>query len=188
MAPLFPPTVRAARARAARGHHTHVPPCTPVLRPARVGWPSCTTFAADGGCAVPAPRAPNGSVIPDPVKFPEGLAAVFDYIHSLKLLVGIYSAPHGRTCGGYTGSLGHEAVDAQTWARWGVDAVKMDAGADPRTTAAAELRAGRRAASTLPRRPRPRPRRRAPPAQAAKTTAESTTAACSRACTRCATR
>jgi hypothetical protein len=32
------------------------------------------------------------------------------------------------TCGGFTGSLGHEAVDAQAFADWGIDFVKMDAG------------------------------------------------------------
>lgn len=43
-------------------------------------------------------------------------------------LCSIYSAPHAQTCGGYEGSLHHEAVDAVTFAAWGIDAVKMDAG------------------------------------------------------------
>lgn len=31
-----------------------------------------------------------------------------------------------RTCGGYTGSLNHEATDAATFVRWGFDFVKHD--------------------------------------------------------------
>lgn len=50
------------------------------------------------------------------------------YIHSVGLRVGIYTAPHAVTCGGYSGSLRHEAADAAAFAAWGVDAVKLDAG------------------------------------------------------------
>ena len=95
------------------------------------GWPSCAVFSGapgSSGCATPAPRAADGSIVPDPAKFPVGLAAVADYVHGLGMRLGIYSAPHAVTCGGYEGSLGHEALDAATFARWGIDAVKMDAG------------------------------------------------------------
>jgi hypothetical protein len=34
--------------------------------------------------------------------------------------MGIYTAPHGLTCGGYWGMLGHEATDAAMYARWGI--------------------------------------------------------------------
>ncbi len=66
----------------------------------------------------------------DPAKFPGpgGLADVAAYLHARGLQLGIYTAPHATTCGGYTGSLGHEAVDAAAFAAWGVDAVKLDAG------------------------------------------------------------
>lgn len=95
------------------------------------GWPSCSVWVGAHGtskCRTPAPRAANGSILPDVEKFPLGIAATFGYIHSKGLKVGIYSAPHAQTCGGYTGSLHHEAIDAATFAAWGVDAVKMDAG------------------------------------------------------------
>lgn len=96
------------------------------------GWPSCEKWAhGENGtsrCLTPTPRAEDGSIIPDPLKFPGGIKQTFDYIHSLGLQVGIYTAPHAQTCGGYTGSLNHEAIDAQTFASWGVDAVKLDAG------------------------------------------------------------
>jgi alpha-galactosidase len=56
------------------------------------------------------------------------MAATVDYVHSRGLRVGIYTAPHAATCGGYTGSLNHEAIDAATFVAWGIDAVKLDAG------------------------------------------------------------
>jgi hypothetical protein len=66
--------------------------------------------------------------VPDPAKFPNGHHEWTSYAHSLQLKTGIYSAPHAQTCGGFAGSLGHEAVDAQAFADWGMDFVKMDAG------------------------------------------------------------
>ena len=48
------------------------------------------------------------------------------YVHGLGMKLGIYSSPGTLTCGGYTGSLGHEAQDAKTWARWGIDYLKHD--------------------------------------------------------------
>ena len=47
------------------------------------------------------------------------------YAHNLGLKTGIYSAPHAQTCGGFTGSLGHEEIDAQAFADWGMDLVKV---------------------------------------------------------------
>jgi len=95
------------------------------------GWPACSVFSGAAGasrCATPAPRAADGSIVVDPLKFPAGMRAVADYVHARGLKLGIYSAPHLQTCGGYMGSLGHEATDAATFAAWGIDAVKMDAG------------------------------------------------------------
>lgn len=68
----------------------------------------------------------NGSIIVDTSKFPNGMAAVADGIHSLNLKFGMYSDAGRYTCGQYEGSLGHEAVDAQTFADWGVDYLKYD--------------------------------------------------------------
>ena len=95
------------------------------------GWPSCAQWQGAPGvseCTTPAPRGADGRVIPDPNKFPDGLAPVLAYFHARGLRGGIYTAPHSVTCGGYTGALGHEAIDAATFAAWGVDAVKLDAG------------------------------------------------------------
>ncbi len=49
-----------------------------------------------------------------------------DYIHSRGLRFGVYSSPGPTTCGGHTGSFGHELQDARTYARWGVDYLKYD--------------------------------------------------------------
>ena len=95
------------------------------------GWPSCAAFSGAPGtsrCLTPAPRDASGQIVPDAGKFPRGISGVADYVHQRGLKLGIYSAPHAVTCGGYMGSLGHEAEDTATFARWGVDAVKMDAG------------------------------------------------------------
>jgi len=62
----------------------------------------------------------------DPVKFPSGIKALADYIHSLGLKFGIYSDAGTKTCGGRPGSLGHEYQDALQYAKWGVDYLKYD--------------------------------------------------------------
>lgn len=70
--------------------------------------------------------AGNGSIIVNTGKFPNGMAAVADDVHSLGLKFGMYSDAGRYTCGSYEGSLGHEQVDAQTFANWGVDYLKYD--------------------------------------------------------------
>ncbi|KAJ4389327.1 hypothetical protein N0V93_006793 [Gnomoniopsis smithogilvyi] len=68
----------------------------------------------------------NGSIIVDTTKFPNGMAAIAEDVHSLGLKFGMYSDAGRYTCGQYEGSLGHETVDAQTFANWGVDYLKYD--------------------------------------------------------------
>jgi alpha-galactosidase len=58
-------------------------------------------------------------------RFPD-MKALGDYIHSKGLKFGIYSSPGAKTCGGFEGSLGHEAQDAKMYADWGVDYLKYD--------------------------------------------------------------
>ncbi|HED65301.1 MAG TPA: alpha-galactosidase [Planctomycetes bacterium] len=69
-------------------------------------------------------RDENGVLQPNE-KFPD-MRALADYVHSKGLHLGIYSSPGTLTCGGYAGSFGHEAIDAATWAEWGIDYVKYD--------------------------------------------------------------
>lgn len=47
-------------------------------------------------------------------------------MHSKGLKFGLYEDWGTHTCGGYPGVLGHEELDAKTFAEWGVDYVKLD--------------------------------------------------------------
>lgn len=71
-------------------------------------------------------RDENGRLVADPKKFPHGMKAVADYIHSKGLKFGMYSCAGNLTCGGYPGSFEHEFIDAKTFAEWGVDFLKYD--------------------------------------------------------------
>lgn len=83
-------------------------------------------------------RDASGNLVPDPVRFPSGIKAVADYVHSKGLKFGIYSSAGTKTCDvqGFPGGLGHEQQDANLWASWGVDYLKYDncnnTGADAR--------------------------------------------------------
>ena len=57
-------------------------------------------------------RDTDGFIQADPVKFPNGMKAVADYVHSKGLKLGIYSDAGTGTCAGMPGSLGHEYQDA----------------------------------------------------------------------------
>jgi alpha-galactosidase len=67
-----------------------------------------------------------GFIHPDPDRFPSGMKALADYVHSKGLKIGIYSDAGSQTCGGRPGSRGHEYQDAITYASWGIDYLKYD--------------------------------------------------------------
>jgi alpha-galactosidase len=71
-------------------------------------------------------RDANGFITCDAKRFPSGIKALADYVHSKGLKLGIYSDAGYQTCGGRPGSLGHEYQDAIQYARWGVDYLKYD--------------------------------------------------------------
>jgi len=71
-------------------------------------------------------RNADGFITADPMRFPSGIKALADYIHSRGLKFGIYSDAGTKTCGGRPGSQGHEYQDALQYARWGVDYLKYD--------------------------------------------------------------
>lgn len=75
---------------------------------------------------VQAGRDANGTLVPDPTNFPDGIKVVADYVHARGLKLGIYEDAGTATCQGLAGSYGHEAQDAQTFAAWGVDYLKYD--------------------------------------------------------------
>ena len=68
----------------------------------------------------------TGMLYADPDKFPSGMKALGDYIHSKGLKFGIYSDAGTKTCGEMPGSYGYEEKDAQLFADWGVDYLKYD--------------------------------------------------------------
>lgn len=59
-------------------------------------------------------------------RFPSGMKALGDFMHAHGVNFGIYSDMGTKTCGGYPGSEGYEEIDAQTFADWGVDYLKLD--------------------------------------------------------------
>ena len=71
-------------------------------------------------------RSPNGSLVANATKFPDGIKAVSDQIHDMGLMFGMYSSAGMYTCAQYPASLGHESTDAQTFADWGIDYLKYD--------------------------------------------------------------
>ncbi|MBO7358565.1 MAG: glycoside hydrolase family 27 protein, partial [Clostridia bacterium] len=68
----------------------------------------------------------TGRIVPDPEKFPHGMKALADYVHSKGLKFGMYSCAGQRTCADYPASFDHEYLDAKTFAEWGVDFLKYD--------------------------------------------------------------
>ncbi len=68
----------------------------------------------------------TGLLFPDSKRFPSGMKALSDYIHSKGLKFGIYSDAGTQTCGEQPGSYGYEEKDAKTFAEWGVDFLKYD--------------------------------------------------------------
>jgi alpha-galactosidase len=71
-------------------------------------------------------RDERGFIRPHPERFPSGMKALADYVHSLGLKLGIYSDAGWKTCAGRPGSRGHEYQDALTYAEWGIDYLKYD--------------------------------------------------------------
>ncbi len=71
-------------------------------------------------------RDENNRLVADPIKFPNGMKAVADYVHSKGLKFGMYSCCGNLTCAGYPSSFDYEFTDAATFAEWGVDYLKYD--------------------------------------------------------------
>jgi alpha-galactosidase len=83
-----------------------------------------------------AERAGNGELTGDVAKFPRGMRWLADQVHALGLRFGLYTAIGTRTCQGLPASWEHYDQDAETFASWGVDFVKVDdcGGLPPGTT------------------------------------------------------
>ncbi|RCX14816.1 alpha-galactosidase [Anaerobacterium chartisolvens] len=81
----------------------------------------------DNWMANPA-RDSNGNLRADPTRFPNGIKALADYVHSKGLKLGIYGCRGTMTCMNIpqSGSHGYEQRDANTFASWGIDYLKYD--------------------------------------------------------------
>lgn len=82
-------------------------------------------------------RDEKGKILPHPVRFPNGMKAVADHIHSLGLKAGIYADGGDNTCGFYydneggngtnVGLYGYEKQDLEMYfTDWGYDFIKVD--------------------------------------------------------------
>ncbi len=85
-------------------------------------------------------RDNKNNIIPDPVKFPSGIKALADYLHTRGIKIGIYSDAAPLTCAGYTASLNFEEQDAKTFASWGIDYLKYDYCNAPADSITAKIR------------------------------------------------
>jgi len=68
----------------------------------------------------------TGDLVPDPKKFPHGMKAVVEYVHSKGLKFGLYNCAGTKTCAGYPGTRGYEYQDARFYASLNIDYLKFD--------------------------------------------------------------
>lgn len=82
-----------------------------------------------------APGRVNGRLVPDPDRFPRGMAAFADDLRARGLQLGMYLTPGRRTCaeiydsygdGTGLGSFGHEEGDLTQLLGWGIEFLKYD--------------------------------------------------------------
>jgi alpha-galactosidase len=71
-------------------------------------------------------RTTDGKLTADTSRFPHGMAWLADQAHERGFKLGLYAAASLKTCRKYPGSQGYEAVDAETFAGFGADFVKLD--------------------------------------------------------------
>lgn len=71
-------------------------------------------------------RDKAGRLVGDYSRFPSGIPALVKKVNDLGLKLGIYSSNGELTCEDLPASLGHEALDADTFAEWGVEYLKYD--------------------------------------------------------------
>lgn len=78
-------------------------------------------------CWMSRSRDQHGRLQADPDRFPNGIKALADYVHSKGMKMGIYEDLGNYTCAGYPGiTADYVQIDAQTFAEWDIDFVKLD--------------------------------------------------------------
>jgi alpha-galactosidase len=72
-------------------------------------------------------RDSSGELVIDPTQWPDGMAGLTAWLHQQGLQAGIYTDAGSTGCNRQgVGSYGHYQQDANTFAAWGFDAVKLD--------------------------------------------------------------
>ena len=71
-------------------------------------------------------RDGEGRLAPDRQTFPGGIKSLSAFMNERGMKLGLYSSNGTYTCEDYPASLGHEALDADTLAEWGVEYFKYD--------------------------------------------------------------
>ena len=71
-------------------------------------------------------RDENGRLQGDFVHFPSGIPALVEKVNALGLKLGIYTSNGTLTCEDLPASLGNEAIDADSFAAWGIEYFKYD--------------------------------------------------------------
>ena len=77
-------------------------------------------------------RYPNGTIKYDAKRFPNGMEYMANYLHDMGFKMGLYTSAGNTTCATglrpykIVGSNGYYVQDANTFAAWGIDYVKMD--------------------------------------------------------------
>uniref|UniRef100_L7LX80 Alpha-galactosidase n=1 Tax=Rhipicephalus pulchellus TaxID=72859 RepID=L7LX80_RHIPC len=71
-------------------------------------------------------RDASGRLQANRTRFPNDIKHLADFMHARGLKLGIYGDVGTKTCEKYPGSKNHLLLDAQTFAEWDVDMVKMD--------------------------------------------------------------
>ncbi len=71
-------------------------------------------------------RDENGRLQGDLVSFPSGIKALAEKVNALGVKLGIYTSNGTLTCEDLPASLGNEALDADTFAQWGIEYFKYD--------------------------------------------------------------
>lgn len=85
-----------------------------------------TYLVLDDGWMAMQRNPTTGDLVADPKKFPNGMKAVADYVHSKGLKFGLYNCAGTKTCAGYPGTRGYEYQDARLYASFGIDYLKFD--------------------------------------------------------------
>jgi alpha-galactosidase len=83
-------------------------------------------------CELATSRTPQGELQVDPTRFPNGWKDFAQQLRALGFMNGLYTSAGNTTCssggrpGSVPGSFGHYVQDAQSFANWTVDYVKID--------------------------------------------------------------